>query len=86
MWSHGEFQSEELSKKDEDAVVDLLVAMLLPQGHGGPGSVPARASQAAEIRKTLYEGRFKARRTPDDDGVIDVDSIEIDSSDESDAA
>jgi metallophosphoesterase superfamily enzyme len=84
MWSHEEFQSEKLPRKDEDPVVDLLVAMLLPQGPSGPGSVPARARQAAEIRKTLFEGRFKARRTPDDDDVIDVDSIEIDSSGESD--
>jgi hypothetical protein len=62
LWGTAEYHSEELSKKDTDAIEDVLVMMLTPDApSGGRGAVPARAALASSVREELRGSRVKNR-------------------------
>jgi predicted MPP superfamily phosphohydrolase len=56
-----EYQSEELSKRDDEEVENLLVKILSPDMDGSRGVVQARAAVSAEVRDRLRKSRTEAR-------------------------
>jgi hypothetical protein len=62
LWGTTEYYSGELTKKDAEAIENVLVEMLTPEIHGGgPGAVPTRAANAASVREELRASQIKTR-------------------------
>jgi hypothetical protein len=62
IWSFTEYQTGELSKRDFEAVEDLLVKILTPDpASGGQDAVPVRAAESAIVRDRLQKSRTEAR-------------------------
>jgi len=76
MLALNEYQREELSKRNDDAVEDLLVLILSPELTGGKAVVPTRAAVSAQVRDRLQKSRTEARWA--DSEAIEVEAEEID--------
>jgi hypothetical protein len=62
LWGTTEYHSGELTKKDTEAIENVLVEMLTPEIHGGgPNAVPSRAAHAASVREALRTAQIKTR-------------------------
>jgi hypothetical protein len=76
MFALNEYQREELSKRNDDAVEDLLVLILSPELTGGKAVVPTRAAVSAQVRDRLQKSRTEARWA--DSEAIEVEAEEVD--------